>query len=183
MYAPQCHPGPRCSNCSAPLWSHCELRSYRVQGQELMERQLGQHFRGNWDKCWTSPGFRLSAWHRWSSSPLAFIACIFTLQSPPLSAPPPSSQRFSHLLPLLYHLIKTLLNPAAASSASGPQEIPSGIICVFVCSVCLLPVRVCGFSYRWVFGYILYLHILVLDAFVLPAPEMCLSSLRLFRAC
>lgn len=83
MYAPQCHPGPRCSNCSAPLWSHCELRSYRVQGQELMERQLGQHFRGNWDKCWTSPGFRLSAWHRWSSSPLAFIACIFTLQSPP----------------------------------------------------------------------------------------------------
>lgn len=119
-----------------------------------------------------------------------FTPCFYSLYfysaapPPPLSAPPPSSQRFSHLLPLLYHLIKTLLNPAAASSASGPQEIPSGIICVFVCK-CLPASCSCLWVFIplsvWIYFISTYLGF---GCFCFARTRnVSQQFLRLFRAC
>lgn len=139
MYALQRHPGTHRSYCSALLWSPCELHGYRLQGWEPMEWQLGQHFRGNWVACWTSPAILLIT--------LCFHSSSFTPQCPP---PPTFLSRLPRVRVFLICYRSCIvwlrccwIQLPFLVSASGPLEIPSGIICVFVYGVCLLPVCVC----------------------------------------
>lgn len=79
-----------------------------------------------------------------------FIACL-SLRSTPTRPASPGARSFSHLLPLLYRLIKTLLNPAALSSLRfrSSRDTVRDQLCI--CIWCFSPscasvcVCVCGF--------------------------------------
>lgn len=119
-----------------------------------------------------------------TTTPPRFHSLSFTPQYP--STPPPTeSEFFPHLLPLLYRLIKTLLDPAAASS---PRFRSSGDtirdhLCIRVRHSPPSCVRLWGLDTAECLDMFFYLHILVGDTFVLLAPAMQLSSFCFFGAC
>lgn len=119
------------------------------------------------------------------SVPLGLITpCLHSLSFTPQYLPPPSppsppwSQSFSHLLPLLYRLIKTLLNPAAASSLRfrSSRDTVRDHLCV--CVRCLPPSCVCvsvDFDTTECLD-IFYIYISLLGMLVFCLHQQCVSA-------
>lgn len=152
MYALQCHPCPHFSHYSTQLWSPHELRRHRVQrggswgcdSWSSVLEETGSHAEPHLlsDSVHSAGGA-----HHPLLSQLVFHCTVpphtsFTTTSPP-HLPQVSLFFLICSLSCIVWLRRCWIQLPRLVFASGSLEIPSGIICVFVHGVCLLPACVC----------------------------------------